>query len=98
MFNSDIPAANSPDGRRDIRNSYRRRPPIGWRANRSRLELKPVEVHVFALDLLEFAGDSARISVHCSAGTYLRSIAHEVGQAWAAALFSKPCGEPVRAS
>jgi tRNA pseudouridine55 synthase len=44
------------------------------------VELKPVEVQVFALDLLEFGGDSARISVHCSAGTYLRSIAHEVGQ------------------
>ena len=44
------------------------------------VELRPVEVTVFALDLLEFDGATARISVHCSAGTYLRSIAHEVGQ------------------
>ena len=44
------------------------------------VELRPVEVHVFALDLLEFEGDSARVLVHCSAGTYLRSIAHETGQ------------------
>jgi tRNA pseudouridine55 synthase len=44
------------------------------------VELRPVEVHVFALDLLEFEGDIARVCVHCSAGTYLRSIAHEVGQ------------------
>jgi len=44
------------------------------------VELRPVEVHVFALDLLEFGGDTARVLVHCSAGTYLRSIAHEVGQ------------------
>lgn len=44
------------------------------------VELRPVEVHVFALDLLEFEGDIARVLVHCSAGTYLRSIAHEVGQ------------------
>ena len=44
------------------------------------VELRPVEVHVFALDLLEFSGDTARVCVHCSAGTYLRSIAHDVGQ------------------
>ena len=43
------------------------------------VELRPVEVHVFALDLLEFGGDTARVRVHCSAGTYLRGIAHEVG-------------------
>ena len=44
------------------------------------VELRPVEVHVFRLDLLEFEGDTARLMVHCSAGTYLRSIAHDVGQ------------------
>jgi tRNA pseudouridine55 synthase len=44
------------------------------------VELRPVEVNVFALDLLEFDGDTARVLVHCSAGTYLRGIAHEVGQ------------------
>jgi tRNA pseudouridine55 synthase len=44
------------------------------------VELRPVEVHVFALDLLEFEGATARVYVHCSAGTYLRSIAHDVGR------------------
>lgn len=48
--------------------------------NQIEVELEPVEVHVFTLDLLEFTGSSARISVVCSAGTYLRGIAHEVGQ------------------
>jgi len=43
------------------------------------VELEPVEVQVFALDVLEFTGSTARISVVCSAGTYLRGIAHEVG-------------------
>src|ERR1700693_1869985 len=42
--------------------------------------LSPVEVRIFALALEEFDGVSARIHVHCSAGTYLRSIAHQVGQ------------------
>jgi len=44
------------------------------------VELEPVEVEVFALDVLEFTGATARISVVCSAGTYLRGIAHEAGQ------------------
>ncbi len=44
------------------------------------VELQPVEVHVYALDLVEFDGAVAHIRVHCSAGTYLRGIAHEVGQ------------------
>ena len=44
------------------------------------VELAPVEVQVFALELDEFDGRTARIRVHCSAGTYVRSIAHEAGQ------------------
>lgn len=44
------------------------------------VELRPVEVQVFALELIEFAGDTARLTVHCSTGTYLRSIAHEAGK------------------
>jgi len=43
------------------------------------VEMKPVEVTVFALDLAEFDGTTARIRVR-SAGTYLRGIAHDVGQ------------------
>lgn len=45
------------------------------------VDLKPVEVEVFALDLLVVAGDEATIRVHCSSGTYVRSIAHDIGQA-----------------
>ena len=44
------------------------------------VELAPVEVTVFSLELVEFAGDTARVRVHCSAGTYLRSIAHDTGR------------------
>jgi tRNA pseudouridine55 synthase len=44
------------------------------------VDLQPVEVHVFELDLLEFDGATARIRVRCSAGTYLRGIAHDVGR------------------
>lgn len=45
------------------------------------VELKPVEVTIHSLELLECAGSEARVVVHCSAGTYLRSIAHDLGQA-----------------
>ena len=51
-----------------------------WRARKSPVELEPVEVHVYELELLEFDGAAARIRVRCSAGTYLRSIAQEAGQ------------------
>lgn len=45
-----------------------------------KVELQPVEVHVFKLEVSEFDGNTARVEIHCSAGTYLRSIAHEAGQ------------------
>src|SRR5579863_5180861 len=45
------------------------------------VELKPVSVEVYSLELLRVEGDQAEIRVHCSAGTYLRSIAHEAGLA-----------------
>jgi tRNA pseudouridine55 synthase len=45
------------------------------------VELKPVAVTVHRLELLEVRGAEARVLVHCSAGTYLRAIAHEAGQA-----------------
>jgi tRNA pseudouridine55 synthase len=44
------------------------------------VHLEPVEVQVFSLELVEFDGATARVRVHCSAGTYLRGIAHDLGQ------------------
>ena len=45
------------------------------------VELKPVEITVHELTLLGCDGADVRIRVHCSSGTYLRAIAHELGQA-----------------
>jgi tRNA pseudouridine55 synthase len=45
------------------------------------VELKPVAVEVYSLDVLRVEAQEAEVRVHCSAGTYLRSIAHEAGQA-----------------
>jgi tRNA pseudouridine55 synthase len=45
------------------------------------VELEPVKVHVYELTLLSHEGDLARLRAHCSGGTYMRSIAHDLGQA-----------------
>jgi tRNA pseudouridine55 synthase len=45
------------------------------------VELTPVKVSVYELTLLDAAGARARIRVRCSAGTYIRSMAHQMGLA-----------------
>jgi tRNA pseudouridine55 synthase len=45
------------------------------------VELAPVPVTVFSLELTQCEGAVARLRVHCSSGTYVRAIAHELGQA-----------------
>jgi tRNA pseudouridine55 synthase len=45
------------------------------------VELAPVEVQVYELTLLAIDGSDIRVRAHCSAGTYLRAIAHELGSA-----------------
>lgn len=43
------------------------------------VELAPVEVEVYELTLLGIEGADIRVRARCSAGTYLRGIAHELG-------------------
>jgi len=43
------------------------------------VELKAVEVEVFEFRLVGIEGPVARFSVECAAGTYIRSLAHEMG-------------------
>jgi tRNA pseudouridine55 synthase len=45
------------------------------------VELEPVKVHVYELTILEIDGADVRLRAHCSGGTYMRSIAHDAGQA-----------------
>jgi len=44
------------------------------------VELAPVEVQVYELTVLAIDGADVRIRAHCTGGTYVRSIAHELGQ------------------
>ncbi len=44
------------------------------------VELKAVEVDVYELKLLSIEGSSARFEVECGPGTYVRSLAHDMGR------------------
>jgi tRNA pseudouridine55 synthase len=44
------------------------------------VELKPVAVELFEYRLLDIEGPLARFSIECSSGTYIRSLAHDMGQ------------------
>lgn len=44
------------------------------------VELAPAPVHVYELTVLTVEGTDVRLRAHCSGGTYLRSIAHDLGQ------------------
>jgi tRNA pseudouridine55 synthase len=45
------------------------------------VNLAPVPVSIYELTVQSVDGDRARLKVRCSAGTYIRSIAHELGVA-----------------
>ena len=45
------------------------------------VERQPREVEIFVLECLEFTGDTARLRVHCSKGTYIRTLCKDIGQA-----------------
>src|SRR6195256_5062308 len=44
------------------------------------VELKAVEVEIYEYKLKEISGSIARFAIECSSGTYIRSLAHEMGQ------------------
>lgn len=44
------------------------------------VNLTPVEVEIYALELLSLEGEQVRFAVECSGGTYVRSLAHDFGQ------------------
>ncbi len=45
------------------------------------VERKPRRVTLHAIRLLDFAGDRVEVEIACSKGTYIRSLAHDVGEA-----------------
>ena len=45
------------------------------------VERQPREIEIFELDLLEFTGNTARLRVRCSKGTYIRTLCKDIGEA-----------------
>ena len=56
------------------------RPAYERARNNEVFELKTAEVEVYEFRLTEIAGSIARFSIECSSGTYIRSLAHDMGQ------------------
>jgi tRNA pseudouridine55 synthase len=53
------------------------------------VKLEPVQIEIHSIELLRCAGPEIDLRVHCSAGTYLRSIAHDLGQLLGTGAFLK---------
>ncbi len=45
------------------------------------VERQPREIEIFKLECLEFNGVEARLLVHCSKGTYIRTLCKDIGEA-----------------
>ena len=45
------------------------------------VERQPREIEIFELTCLAFSGNTARLRVHCSKGTYIRTLCKDIGQA-----------------
>jgi tRNA pseudouridine55 synthase len=44
------------------------------------VELKPVEIEVYEFRVAEIAGSRAHVTIECASGTYIRSLAHDMGR------------------
>ena len=45
------------------------------------VERQPREIEIFQLDLVDFSGNTARLRVRCSKGTYIRTLCKDIGEA-----------------
>jgi tRNA pseudouridine55 synthase len=63
------------------------RPAYELARKRQAVDLKPAPVEVYSLEVLRVEGCEAELRVSCSAGTYLRGIAHEAGLALGCGAF-----------
>ena len=44
-----------------------------------KIEIKPREIEIYSIELLSFNLPHAKIKVSCKKGTYIRSLAHDIG-------------------
>lgn len=56
--------------------------PLYWYARKGQTVDRPArDINIFALELLGFDGKNAHMRVHCSKGTYIRTLVDDMGQA-----------------
>lgn len=51
------------------------------------VERQPRKVTIYALDLLELGSDELKLHVHCSKGTYIRTLVEDIGEALGCGAF-----------
>jgi tRNA pseudouridine55 synthase len=56
------------------------RPAYELARKKQNVELKPVDIEIFEYKLEGIEGSLARFVIECSSGTYIRALAHEMGQ------------------
>ena len=54
--------------------------PTGWPGGGSRLKIPPQRICIDQFKVRQGGADTIDFEVHCSPGTYVRSLAHELGQ------------------
>lgn len=45
-----------------------------------KVEIKPRKIFIYDVKILNLQGNTLTLRIHCSSGTYIRSIAHDLGQ------------------
>jgi len=58
---------------------YKGRPSYDFARKGQSIDLKPRMVNIYNLELISLSGDLLTIKVNCSSGTYIRSLAYEIG-------------------
>jgi tRNA pseudouridine55 synthase len=60
---------------------HKGRPLYVYARQNKQIEAKPVRVSIHSLQLLAYEPPHIEVKIHCSSGTYIRSLAHDLGQA-----------------
>ncbi len=58
---------------------YKGKPSYRFARKGQEVELKPKTVNIYNLELISFKEDLLRIKINCSSGTYIRSLAYDIG-------------------
>ena len=59
---------------------YKGKPSYKYARKGQEIPLSPRKVHIYALELLSFSSQSLQVRVKCSKGTYIRSLAEDIGK------------------